>query len=365
MKGPDIEFSAEAVAAIAGRYDPVDAPAPICVGHPKTDDPAYGWVDALAFANDRLIAQVGEVDPALDEMVQGGKFRRVSAAFHAPNSPANPKPGGYYLKHVGLLGAAAPAVHGLKRIDQAAFAEHDEDIVIEFATAPGAANIIADLFARLRDMIIERDGIEAANQVISDWRLSWLRQDDNWTPPADQAATASYAEPDIPKTEKTETPPHQESPMPKEETAPDPVELAAREAELARREAAQRQKEIGADIDALIADGKLLPAQREAAIAFAAQLDDTAEIEFATGAPKQTAFAQFKALLDQLPQAVPTGETAAGDDTLPAAAADFAAPDGYEVDADRLEFDRKIAAYRAANPDTPYLDAARAVQAAA
>jgi hypothetical protein len=37
----------------------------------------------------------------------------VSASFFSPGQEGNPEPSAYYLKHVGFLGAMAPAVKGL------------------------------------------------------------------------------------------------------------------------------------------------------------------------------------------------------------------------------------------------------------
>ena len=110
MSGASLAFSESDLAASAAAYDPAVFQAPIVVGHPKTDDPAYGWVSALAFADGALEASPEQVDPAFAEIVEAGRFKKISAAFYAPEAPNNPVPGVYYLRHVGFLGAAAPAV---------------------------------------------------------------------------------------------------------------------------------------------------------------------------------------------------------------------------------------------------------------
>lgn len=113
MEGIDVHFSDADMAAIAAAYDPEGAPAPLVIGHPRADDPAWGWVRGLAVENGRLVADVEKIEPSFAETVNAGRYRKISASFFPPDASNNPKPGSYYLKHVGFLGAAAPAVSGL------------------------------------------------------------------------------------------------------------------------------------------------------------------------------------------------------------------------------------------------------------
>ena len=120
--GQTVEFSAADLAAVAAAYDTAVHEAPLVIGHPKTDDPAMGWVSGLKCVGLRLEADFRQMDPAFAEAVEAGRYKHVSAAFYAPDSPHNPKPGGYYLRHVGVLGAVPPAVKGLGPLN---FAEDD------------------------------------------------------------------------------------------------------------------------------------------------------------------------------------------------------------------------------------------------
>lgn len=91
--------------------------APAVAGHPADDDstPAYGWVKGLRRNGDRLEARFAQVEPAFEGLVEQGRFKKRSASFYLDNETA---PGGKapYLRHVGFLGASAPAVKGLKDI---------------------------------------------------------------------------------------------------------------------------------------------------------------------------------------------------------------------------------------------------------
>ena len=127
MSGAALDFSVDDLAASAAAYDPALSEAPIVVGHPVTDAPAYGWVKSLAFAGGGLEAEPDQVDPAFAEMVAAGRFKKISASFYPPASKNNPAPGVYYLRHVGFLGAQPPAVKGLRA---PSFAEGGDVVIV-------------------------------------------------------------------------------------------------------------------------------------------------------------------------------------------------------------------------------------------
>jgi len=114
MDGTEATYGERELRVAAAAYDPCVYKAPIVIGHPEVDAPAYGWVEALEFAAGTLGAWVDQVEPTFAEAVAEGRYRNVSASFWRPDAPQSPKPGVLYLRHVGFLGAAAPAVKGLK-----------------------------------------------------------------------------------------------------------------------------------------------------------------------------------------------------------------------------------------------------------
>jgi hypothetical protein len=111
MSGQRLCFSASDIARTAAVYSPDIRRAAIVIGHPVDDLPALGWVSELQTEGDTLVAGVEDVSEDLVSQVRMGRYRKISAAFLFPDSPGNPTPGTYYLKDVGFLGAAAPAVH--------------------------------------------------------------------------------------------------------------------------------------------------------------------------------------------------------------------------------------------------------------
>lgn len=112
--GVTIDFTEADVAATAGAYDPAVHEAPIVIGHPEQEDPAFGWISQLAAQAGNLYATPAQVNADFADMVKAGAYKKVSASFYPPDHPNNPTPGVYALRHVGFLGAQPPAVKGLK-----------------------------------------------------------------------------------------------------------------------------------------------------------------------------------------------------------------------------------------------------------
>ncbi len=94
---------------LAATYDARLHAAPVVLGHPADDAPAYGWVKRLRRAGESLWAQLEKVDPALEALLRAGRFAQRSVALYKQF----PLTGGPYLRHLGFLGAAPPEVKGL------------------------------------------------------------------------------------------------------------------------------------------------------------------------------------------------------------------------------------------------------------
>jgi len=105
-------YTADDLDRIVASYDPRFHEAPAVIGHPKHDMPAYGWTDRLMRQGDMLLAKFREVDPAFEEAVKSGRFKKRSAAFYLGEDG---KISG--LRHVGFLGAQPPEVKGLKNLN--------------------------------------------------------------------------------------------------------------------------------------------------------------------------------------------------------------------------------------------------------
>lgn len=56
--GKDVTFRDEDLERIAANYSPDYHEAPVTVGHPADNKPAYGWVKALRAAGGKLMASI-------------------------------------------------------------------------------------------------------------------------------------------------------------------------------------------------------------------------------------------------------------------------------------------------------------------
>lgn len=354
MGGQRLAFSAADLRDTVAAYDPAKHEAPLVVGHPGIDAPAYGWVKGLNFAGGVLFADADQVDPAFAGMVNDGRFKKVSASFYRPDAPNNPAPGVYYLRHVGFLGAQPPAVRGLK---SASFAAAEEGVV-EFGD--WTDRVEAGLWRKMREWIIGKFGQEEADKALPGWDVDAVQND----------AAQEDREP--------VTAPAFGEKRQKEEEGMTQVELAARAAALREQEAAfaeregklkqqeqaARHREHLAFAEGLAAAGKLLPAQKAQAVAmldYAAGLEGGV-VEFGEGEAKQSlAMADaLKTFLGAQPKIVQFGEIAKPEGA--ASHADFAAPPGSEVNPETLALHAKAIAYQHKNPGTDYMAAVKAVQ---
>ncbi|WP_230339370.1 hypothetical protein [Paralysiella testudinis] len=75
------------VARAAAVYDPAKHEAPIVIGHPKMDAPAYGWVPALSAASGSLSAEFAQMDADFAEAVAAGRYKKFLPHSGRPAIP--------------------------------------------------------------------------------------------------------------------------------------------------------------------------------------------------------------------------------------------------------------------------------------
>ncbi|MFQ3038995.1 2-oxoacid:acceptor oxidoreductase [Neisseria cinerea] len=345
------------LAAAAQAYDPKVHEAPIVVGHPKADAPAYGWVKSLGVQNGVLTADFAQVDEGFADLVKAGRYKKVSASFYPPTSPNNPKPGVWTLRHVGFLGAQPPAVKGLTPVS---FAEGE--VYVEFAEEAHLQT--ASLLSRFRDWFIGHFGLEEADKVLPDWQIEAIKE---------LAAVPQTHAP----AEFTESPPPQEPHENKETSMSLEQELAAEKAarEAAEKKAAESQAELkklkdeqhtalrdGAHeqnaefAEGLVKEGRLKPADKDLVVKVLdfAEYPDDVTADFGEGSKKQPLSAALRAFFTAvLPKQIQGGEMAKGE-TPSGLAADFA----EAADPEALSHHQRALAL-AAKDGIPYEEAAR------
>ena len=116
-----VRLTAELFDSVVANYKPEQHEAPLVFGHPKTNDPAYGWVSAVRRFGDFLQTQFKQVPKAVEKFDRlPVRYKKISASFFRGNQ----------LRHVGLLGATPPAIDGLGDIQLGA---GDQYTTVEFA----------------------------------------------------------------------------------------------------------------------------------------------------------------------------------------------------------------------------------------
>jgi hypothetical protein len=379
MHGRPVKVTREDLAELASSYDPAVFRAPVVIGHPKLDAPAWGVHERFEVDGDSLYAVEGPVDAQFAAFRDAGRFGERSISFFPRNHPNNPTPGKLHPRHVGWLGATPPAVTGLARLQGAAPAEFagfdNGDGVVELSMGSDmrwGMRAIASMFGRLRDWYVENHGVEKADQVVPSWDIDNVRQAgmaDDDAHPANFSQPAPAAPP---------APVHQGPAM--THTTQTTVDLAARERTLADREkaikaeedrlAALRAETARAEAIAfagqLITDGRLLPRNKTQFVELMVALPPSTEpMSFAGDDGSQQskpAVQMFRELFDGVPKHIDFAEKGAG--TVPGehgAPVDFAAAPGAQVDSERLALHAKALQYQQQNAGATYIAAVKAV----
>ena len=244
-------FSAADVAGMVAAYDPALREAPLTIGHPEHNLPAYGWVKGLEVnAAGNLAMHTHQVAPQFAEMVGNKAFKKRSASFYPPGHASNPKPGNWYLRHVAFLGAQPPAIAGL-----ADFSDTDAEGAVSFSEAePATATDLPQLPAITPATTPEQPQMEKDLQAQLD------------------AAKAKQLETDAALATAT-------------------AATAAATAQLAQfAEGAKRDRTAGyvSFADEQIKAGKLLPKDKEAAVAVLGTLAESQPVSFSEGGATKT-----------------------------------------------------------------------------
>jgi len=237
-------ITASDLAAAAAAYDPAVHEAPHTVGHPQNNAPAYGWIERFAVQDGVLqIAASKQVEPQFAELVSSGRIKKRSMSFYHPKDSSNPKPGIWYPRHVAWLGAQPPAVKGLKDVN---FSEGDAKGAVCFSeptttTEPSTQepdDMSKELQAQLDEVNTKLAAEKAAREKAEATAAEAKKKAD-----AAQAESASFAE-------------------------------SAR---------ASRKAGFVSFADAQVEAGRLLPKDKEMAVATLEALADAQPVEFSEG----------------------------------------------------------------------------------
>ncbi len=319
MSGRSVVITLADMQAMASRYDAAHNPAPVVLGHPEIDEPAYAWADYFRVEGDRLVASVSQANVGFVQSVRDGAYKRISLSLYEKDSPSNPKPGQFYPKHIGFLGAKAPAIKGLRSV---AFGEQITTVAQTF-TQP-EEHIVSDTKNKIPENLEDKqpDAVLLAEQAIS----------------LAQALSA----------------------LDEREAA-----IKAREESATKADKAVRHASAVSFAEALVGAGKLPPAQKDKIIYLAKALGDIPEsaIAFGEGDAVERPDMVFKGLFAGAVPAIQFSELAAGGGYKADAAVSFASPSGHTMDPAALALHNKALALQDENKDLSYIDAVKRASA--
>lgn len=268
-------FTAQDLDAIARAYDPDKRDAPLVFGHPANDAaPAFGWAEKLKSEGGKLFAAFADVPDSVRELVAKKHYRHVSMSL---------MPDRVSLRHVALLGAAQPAIDGLKAVE---FEGGGDAITVDFAvqTQGDDSMTIEDLQRQVGQLQAQLEALKTENaELKKKSEASSLDKDKAESAKADAEKKAEQAHADF---------------------------TAYRE----KIEGERRESRVSD----LVKAGKVKPAEKASVLDFAAKLAaQTGTVDFAAPDGKKECISMEERYLREL-EARPVDERAADFSATPA-----------------------------------------------
>jgi hypothetical protein len=342
-------------------------PSPLVIGHPKTDDPAWGWSSALKRDGDVLLGKFSDVQPEFSKMVENKQFPNRSIKIE-------PAENGYRLVHTGFLGGIPPAIKGLKQLN---FNQNDK--AMEFSGDWYVTSRLSRMFRNIKNYLVEDKGQEKADQILPEWELenlseSAVEQRIEESTESDSGSFNKQESQDEPDKGENDVGQFTQADIDAAKEVGNKEGKAAATSEFNTELDALKNKDklatAQAKVNQLLTDQKLVPAVAGGLAEFMASLDDGDEnhFEFSSGEGtskktiKQSPAAYFSALLDGLSTHGLLDSQKDDGDLDTQSSQKFNAPDGSLIDEDGLKLDQKARVYMSANQGVSYIDAAAAVQ---
>ncbi|MFP3352274.1 hypothetical protein R0K04_12725 [Pseudoalteromonas sp. SIMBA_153] len=295
-KGVEHTFSDADLNSVVANFKPKSAP--LVIGHPKMDDPAWGWASELKAEGGSLFAKAEDVCAEFAQAVQSKRYPNRSVRLEKTDN-------GYKLAHIGYLGGKPPAVDGLAwQFNQS---DDADTLTLEFAAGDidnislRTSNTLTRLMGNLRNFITDRFGSEAADKVVPDYESEWLKEE-TIIAEHERAKGAEFS-----KGDDDAPPPHEDNAMDKEERKALQDQIDAANAKNEKLEYAQRVAAATTFINNEV-NGGTAPrlTNTEGVAEFMAKLDDgDTTFEFAAADGKSQELkpaAWFEGFLKGLPE---------------------------------------------------------------
>lgn len=119
---PTVGVTQGVLEGLASSYSESGHRAPVVIGHPKDNHPAWGWVTKCYSEGTNLYCDL-DVTQEFHSMLEKRLFSERSVAFYDSSPPV--------LRHLGFLGATPPRIKGLEPVN---LSEEDEETDIVTVT---------------------------------------------------------------------------------------------------------------------------------------------------------------------------------------------------------------------------------------
>lgn len=273
---------------IASSYDTGTHEAPVVIGHPVDNAPAYGWVEGLKREGQILYAKFKGLVPEFVQMVKKGLFKKRSISLNQDLT----------LNHIGWLGAMPPAVKGLPDVafsDKGSltieYEEREEDKTMSFIEK--LKNLLKAEGVDVADINTKNFSEEEAKRKVE----TFIQQQ-----------TVEFSE-KVASFEAAKKK-HDEELKAKEDA------VKAREDALKNEEAAAKKKAVASFCEGLKKESRLIPAMEKLGMGITNFMEAIASIEttieFSEGDKKvkQTPLEFMQLFLSSLPKQIEFGEVA-------------------------------------------------------
>lgn len=358
----DLENIAKMYNEQAGAHE-----APICVGHPKDNSPAYGWLEKVEKVGDKLYGVFKEMTPQFQEWLNKRHYKKRSLSLYQNG----------LIRHVGFLGATPPAIKGMSDdgLPVASFADEKQSFACyEFSDFRWTS--LRSILRGLRDHLVESLGQEKADAIIPNWQLDELQvtPDPQEVSPAfadpDNGNKPSPKEDDMGKVEELEAQLAEEKKKSAQFTeagAQKESEIQTLKAQLAAEQAKNRRAEFTEFVNSIntATEVRIPPVMIAGAVDFMEILSKTGEFEFAEAegkTAKKNSLEAFKGWLKNMPVIVELSEKATKTNAAePSPSAHKPTDPHVAVDPERQELHEKALAYQEKHPNTSYEVAVNAV----
>lgn len=251
---------------------------PAVLGHPKHNDPSYAWVKPGGAKREgaSLFVKFEDINPDFQAGVDSGAYRNRSVSVYQG------KDVGWRMAHVGWLGAAPPAIDGLAPLNYSAEVDAYEFAAADWDVGYALADT-AELLRGLREQLIAKDGLEAADAALPNWRIQSVADAAQRVQAAARAepddGIRPFSQPDNPGGVMSISQEQLDAAIAnarKEGEAASASNFAATQAELIRLQGERQAERIGTQITGWKAKGVITPAEEAGLAEFMTSLEGAA-----------------------------------------------------------------------------------------